>query len=78
MIQMNKHSKKKKKNKQTERVHEGHIEGLWDAVKPLCAGFLLFQWDFVCDHQSQKSVVQSLVMAGVLVGGLIHGHLSDR
>ena len=53
----------------TECVHEGHVEGLWDAVKLLCAGFLLFQWDFVWDHQSQKSVVQSLVMAGMLVGG---------
>ncbi|XDB65969.1 hypothetical protein AB1E18_019279 [Capra hircus] len=36
-------------------------------------------WDFECDHQSQKSVVQSLVMAGtVVVGGLICGHLSDK
>lgn len=55
-----------------------NIEGLRDAAKLLGAGFLLFQWDLVCDYQSQKPLVQFAFMAGMLLGGFLYGYLSDR
>lgn len=36
------------------------------------------QWDLVCGQRGMKQVAQSLYMAGVLLGGLLFGSLSDR
>lgn len=36
------------------------------------------QWDLVCSSRGLKQLAQSLYMAGVLVGGIIFGGLSDR
>ena len=78
MIQMSRCSKGNQRECSLRAIGVSAHRVLKDAVKLLCAGFLLFQWDLVCDYQSQKPVVQSLFMAGMLVGGLIYGHLSDR
>ncbi|XP_061461715.1 solute carrier family 22 member 6-A-like [Rhineura floridana] len=39
---------------------------------------IVTEWDLVCSSRALKQMAQSLYMAGVLVGGIIFGGLSDR
>lgn len=36
------------------------------------------QWDLVCNSKKLKELAQSIFMAGILIGGLVLGALSDR
>ncbi|XP_065308420.1 organic cation transporter protein-like isoform X3 [Dermacentor albipictus] len=38
----------------------------------------VFQWDLVCQHEWQRSMMTSIVYMGSLVGSLVMGHMSDR
>ncbi|XP_042201188.1 solute carrier family 22 member 6-A-like [Callorhinchus milii] len=39
---------------------------------------IISEWDLVCSHKALKPLAQSVYMAGVLVGALVLGSLSDR
>lgn len=39
---------------------------------------IVTEWDLVCDRKSLRHMAQSLYMAGILVGSIILGRLSDR
>lgn len=39
---------------------------------------LFLQWNLVCDSRTLMQMAQSIYMAGVLIGSLLFGGLSDR
>lgn len=47
-------------------------------LSSLPSGFLLSQWDLVCDSQPLNSVTRFLFMSGMVVGSFVFGHLTDK
>ncbi|XP_004449273.2 organic anion transporter 3 [Dasypus novemcinctus] len=39
---------------------------------------IVTEWDLVCQSSQQKHLAQSVYMAGILIGGIVLGDLSDR
>ncbi|XP_054834373.1 solute carrier family 22 member 6-A-like [Eublepharis macularius] len=50
----------------------------WVYDRTLYTSSIIMEWDLVCDSRKLREMAQSLYMAGVLVGALILGRLSDR
>ncbi|PKK17149.1 solute carrier family 22 member 6-B [Columba livia] len=50
----------------------------WTYNRSVFSSTIVTEWDLVCGQRGMKQVAQSLYMAGVLLGGLLFGSLSDR
>ncbi|NWR95879.1 S226B protein, partial [Furnarius figulus] len=50
----------------------------WTYDRSVFASTIITEWDLVCSSRGLKQLAQSLYMAGVLVGGIVFGGLSDR
>ncbi|NWU02300.1 S226A protein, partial [Urocynchramus pylzowi] len=57
----------------TEPCHDG-----WDYDRSIYVATIVTEWDLVCGYRQLRQMAQSIYMAGVLVGALVLGGLSDR
>nr|XP_012633634.1 solute carrier family 22 member 8 isoform X1 [Microcebus murinus] len=59
----------------TQRATEPCLDG-W--VYNSTGDTIVTEWDLVCNSNKMKEMAQSIFMAGILIGGLVLGDLSDR
>ncbi|XP_078516574.1 solute carrier family 22 member 6-A-like [Lissotriton helveticus] len=50
----------------------------WTYDTSVFSSTIVTEWDLVCDWRTMRQVAQSIYMAGVLVGAIVFGSLSDR
>ncbi|RMB90506.1 hypothetical protein DUI87_33107 [Hirundo rustica rustica] len=50
----------------------------WDYDRSVYVSTIVTEWDLVCGYRQLRQMAQSIYMAGVLVGALVLGGLSDR
>ncbi|NXB08435.1 S226B protein, partial [Cnemophilus loriae] len=50
----------------------------WTYDRSVFTSTIITEWDLVCSFRGLKQLAQSIYMAGVLVGGIVFGGLSDR
>ncbi|XP_074861397.1 solute carrier family 22 member 6-A-like isoform X2 [Carettochelys insculpta] len=61
----------------TQLDTEPCIEG-WTYDRSIFTSTIITEWDLVCNFQKLRQMAQSIYMAGVLLGALVLGGLSDR
>nr|CAH90233.1 hypothetical protein [Pongo abelii] len=60
---------------ETQRATEPCLDGwVYNSTKDS----IVTEWDLVCNSNKLKEMAQSIFMAGILIGGLVLGDLSDR
>lgn len=50
----------------------------WTYDTSVFSSTIITEWDLVCDRRTRRQMAQSIYMAGVLVGAIVFGSLSDR
>ncbi|XP_029141435.1 uncharacterized protein LOC107294373 [Protobothrops mucrosquamatus] len=61
----------------TEAEQEPCLDG-WTYEGTVFTSTIVTEWDLVCDFRSLQQLAQSIYMAGVLVGAIVFGGLSDK
>ncbi|XP_032992180.1 solute carrier family 22 member 6-A-like [Lacerta agilis] len=50
----------------------------WTYDRSMFTNTIISEWDLVCDSRTLRQMAQSIYMAGVLIGSVLFGGLSDR